>query len=95
MSTVTGSIGSVLAVAARVSGAAGAELPRSAFISGTDLGLMAAACVALLGAALAPGRGCDDSTRDHRPYAARSDAEFDRGKHGTAQTPRAEVTSEA
>jgi EmrB/QacA subfamily drug resistance transporter len=56
MSTIAGSIGGALAVAARVGGPAGAglaEYARSAFIGGMDLGLAAGACLALVGAALA------------------------------------------
>ena len=54
--TILGSLGSALEVAAQVGGAAGAalaHLARSAFVSGMDLGLQAAAIVALAGALLA------------------------------------------
>ena len=61
--TITGSIGGALGVAARLGGAAGsllAHAARSAFISGSDLGLLVAAVVVLAGCALAlatvPGR---------------------------------------
>ncbi len=63
MTTISGSIGGALAVAAHVGGNVGAELAdvaRSAFISGMDLGLATGACVAGAGALLAllwlPGR---------------------------------------
>jgi EmrB/QacA subfamily drug resistance transporter len=54
--TILGSIGGALDVAARAGGAAGhllAQAARSAFISGADLGLLAAAAVALAGCVLA------------------------------------------
>jgi hypothetical protein len=54
--TILGSIGGALGVAARVGGATGhllAEVARSAFISGTDLGLLTAAAVVLAGCVLA------------------------------------------
>jgi len=56
MDTVTGSVGGALAVAAHLGGSLGAqlaELARSAFVTGMDVGLTVAACVALLGAVLA------------------------------------------
>jgi hypothetical protein len=88
MSTITGSIGCGRAVTGRVTvtgRVSGAELPGSALISGMDLGLMAAPCVALLGAELAPKRGCGNGTRDYRPYAApamRSSIETNTARHG-------------
>ena len=54
--TILGSVGGALAVAKQVGGASGvllAHAARSAFISGTDLGLLVAAIVALGGALLA------------------------------------------
>jgi EmrB/QacA subfamily drug resistance transporter len=54
--TITGSIGGALGVAAQVGGTAGrmlAHAAREAFISGSDLGLLAAAAVVLAGCALA------------------------------------------
>jgi EmrB/QacA subfamily drug resistance transporter len=53
---IRGSLGGALEVAARVGGRLGVELAaaaRSAFISGMDLGLLTAACVALGGCAVA------------------------------------------
>ena len=54
--TILGSIGGALGVAARVGGATGdllAHVARSAFISGADLGLLTAAAVVLAGCVLA------------------------------------------
>jgi EmrB/QacA subfamily drug resistance transporter len=63
MSTINGSVGGALAVAGRVGGALGAQLAqvaKSAFVSGMDLGLTTGAAVALAGGILAllwlPGR---------------------------------------
>ena len=52
MQTVLGSVGGALGVAAHVGGFLGAELAqlaRSAFVSGMDLGLATGACVAVAG----------------------------------------------
>jgi len=81
--TILGSIGGALAVAARVGGATGhllAHAARSAFLSGADLGLLAAAAVVLLGCVLAlltlPARPRADSlapsaANDDRPPRSR------------------------
>jgi EmrB/QacA subfamily drug resistance transporter len=56
MTTISGSIGGALGVAAHLAGATGAELAllaRSAFVSGMDLGLLAGTAVATAGALLA------------------------------------------
>ena len=56
MTTITGSLGGALAVAAHLGGPAGAalaHLARSAFVSGMDLGLLTGAAVALGGCLLA------------------------------------------
>jgi EmrB/QacA subfamily drug resistance transporter len=56
LSAISGSLGGALAVAARAGGQLGTELAtaaRSAFVSGMDLGLLTAACVALGGCAVA------------------------------------------
>jgi Na+/melibiose symporter-like transporter len=85
--TILGSIGGALDVAARVGGTTGhllAHAARSAFISGADLGLAAAAAVALAGCVLAlaflpgspsAGTGPAAGTRTTRRPA--------RGDHGT------------
>ncbi len=72
MSTVRGSLGGALEVAARVGGALGADLAevaRQAFVSGMDLGLATGAFVALGGCLIAllvlPGR--THRGRGHRP----------------------------
>ena len=75
--TILGSVGGALDVAARVGGTTGhllAHMARSAFISGADLGLAAAAAVALAGCVLAlvtlPARPRDTSAdRPRRPSA--------------------------
>ena len=56
MQTILGSLGGALGVASRVGGVLGAELAqlaRSAFISGMDLGLATGACVAAAGCVIA------------------------------------------
>ena len=56
MQTILGSLGGALGVAGRVGGFLGAELAqlaRSAFISGMDLGLTTGACVAAAGCIIA------------------------------------------
>jgi EmrB/QacA subfamily drug resistance transporter len=72
VTAIQSSLGGALAVAAHAGGAAGqllAHLARAAFVSGMDLGLFAAALVALAGAAAAlawlpgrPGRGQNAET---------------------------------
>jgi EmrB/QacA subfamily drug resistance transporter len=71
LTTITGSLGGALAVAARAGGVLGAELAqlaRTAFVRGMDLGLAVGAVVALAGALLAlawlpsrPGASTGDS----------------------------------
>jgi hypothetical protein len=56
LDAIRGSLGGALGVAARLGGQFGAELAtaaRNAFVSGMDLGLLTAACVALAGCAIA------------------------------------------
>ncbi len=72
MQTILGSLGGALAVADRVGGLLGAELghlARSAFISGMDLGLLTAACVAVAGCLIAlialPSRAPGDPEPGH------------------------------
>jgi len=79
MDTVAGSVGGALAVAAHLGGSVAtelADLARSAFIDGMDLGLAVAAVVALLGAVLAlvwlpdrdrPADGAAQDPEDERP----------------------------
>jgi len=73
LSTILGSLGGALAVAAHagpVLGAALVHLARSAFVSGMDLGLTAAAAVALAGCLLAlaalPSRPAPPGPGDHK-----------------------------
>ncbi len=81
MSTISGSIGGALTVAAHLGGGLGADLAqvaRSAFISGMDLGLATGAGVAIAGAVLAlawlPGRAqAGGTSRRTRRSANRED----------------------
>ena len=71
MQTVLGSVGGALGVAAHVGGFLGAELAqlaRSAFVSGMDLGLATGACVAVAGCVIAlivlPSKAPDEPDED-------------------------------
>jgi hypothetical protein len=86
-STILGWIGGALGVAARVGGATGrllAQVARAAFISGTDLGLLAAAAVVLAACVLAlavlPASPSAGAGRAAGARAARRPAS---GDHGT------------
>jgi hypothetical protein len=78
MTTISGSVGGALGVAAHLAGATGAELAllaRTAFVSGMNLGLLAGAGVPTAGALLAlawlPNQphlmSGETDKRDHRP----------------------------
>ena len=71
MQTVLGSVGGALGVAAHVGGFLGtelAQLARSAFVSGMDLGLATGACVAVAGCLIAlivlPSKAPDEPDAD-------------------------------